>query len=158
MTKAQQAERQQAIADLREMLKPGDTVYTILDHVSRSGMARAIRVLVPAKNPDGTIAMYGGEIAFLHPNYKVGLALGLKHWRRHGREQDALMIGGCGMDMGFHLVYELASVLYGRRTCSGCHQAIPVDYPAGVTCGDCDGAIVGGTRASGRGSARATTT
>ena len=42
MTKAQMAERDEAIANLREILKPGDTVYTILRHVSKSGMSRVI--------------------------------------------------------------------------------------------------------------------
>jgi hypothetical protein len=122
MTKAQQRERDEAIAQLREWIKPGDTVYTILDHVSASGMSRAIRVLVPqihAKNgdlnPDLPSANYTTE--FIHPNWAVGKALGLRHWKRHGREQDALVVGGCGMDMGFHLVYELSHALYGSRSC-----------------------------------------
>ena len=44
-TKAAEAERAEAIAKLREWIKPGDTVYTVLDSVSRSGMSRHIRVL-----------------------------------------------------------------------------------------------------------------
>lgn len=27
---------------------------------------------------------------------------------------DALVVNGCGMDMGFHVVYELGYTLYGR--------------------------------------------
>ena len=103
----------EAIEQLRGMLKPGDTVYTILDHVSSSGMSRAIRVVVPYVREDGTID-------HLHPNYAVGKALGLRHWKRQGREQAALVVGGCGMDMGFHLVYELSHVLYpDGYTCVG---------------------------------------
>lgn len=34
-------EREEAITKLREWIKPGDTVYTILDHVSSSGMSQA---------------------------------------------------------------------------------------------------------------------
>lgn len=37
MTKAQQAD---AIVQLREWIKPGDSVYTILESVRRSGMPR----------------------------------------------------------------------------------------------------------------------
>jgi hypothetical protein len=107
MTKAQKAEQREAIDQLRQWIKPGDTVYTILDHVSTSGMSRAIRVLVPS--------CQDGSVDFIHPNYATGKALGLRHWKRNGHEQDALVVGGCGMDMGFHLVYELSSVLYGGR-------------------------------------------
>lgn len=127
MTKAERAEQQQAIAQLREWIKPGDTVYTILDHVSRSGMQRAIRVVLPtiggpsieSSAPGGKPTDYvrrdGVSVDFLHPNHAIGKALRLRHWRRNGREQDALTIGGCGMDMGFHLVYSLSQVLYGRE-------------------------------------------
>jgi hypothetical protein len=125
LTKAQRQERQEAIDQLREWLKPGDTVYTILDHVSSSGMMRAIRVVLPtiggpsveSTAPGGKPTDYvrkdGITVDFVHPNWAVGKALGLKHWKRNGREQDALVVGGCGMDMGFHLVYELSHVLYG---------------------------------------------
>lgn len=105
MTKAQKAEKAEAIAQLREWIKPGDTVYTILDHVSRSGMSRQIRVVL--------LACEDGRPTDLHPNWAVGKALGLSHGKRNGRELDSLTVGGCGMDMGFHLVYSLSSVLYG---------------------------------------------
>lgn len=104
MTKASQAERDQAIAQLREWIKPGDTVYTILDHVSASGMSRAIRVVL--------LHCKDGKAIDLHPNYSIGKALGLRHWKRNGHTQDALIVGGCGMDMGFHLVYSLGRVLF----------------------------------------------
>ena len=119
-TKVQQREQQEAIQQLRDWIKPGDTVYTILDHVSSSGMSRAIRVVVPeivSKNfgqTDPHLPSTGYVAEFRHPNYAIGKALGLRHWKRNGREQDALVMGGCGMDMGFHLVYTLSSVLYGK--------------------------------------------
>ena len=47
MTKQQQqAERAKALEYLREYLKPGDTVYTVLRHVSRSGLSRSISPIV----------------------------------------------------------------------------------------------------------------
>ena len=104
MTKTQKLERAEAIADLRKWLVPGDTVHTICDHVSSSGMSRAIRVIV--------LKTEGDRVTDLHPNWLVGKALGLRHWRQRGHERDALVVGGCGMDMGFHLVYELSSVLF----------------------------------------------
>jgi hypothetical protein len=104
MTKQAIAERDEARAQLAQWLKPGDTVYTILDHVSASGMSRAIRVVL--------MKCEGGKVTDLHPNHAVGKLLGLRHWRRDGRTQDALVMGGCGMDMGFALVYELSSSLF----------------------------------------------
>jgi hypothetical protein len=121
-TKAQEQERAEAIARLRQWIKPGDTVYTILDHVSSSGMSRAIRVVVPTityaydtehAQPLDVVHGTPTGVDFIHPNHAIGVVLGLKHWRRNGREQDALVVGGCGMDMGFHLVYELSYALYG---------------------------------------------
>ena len=146
MTKAEKAERQQAIDQLREWLKPGDTVYTVLEHVSRSGMQREIRVLVPYQRTAEEIERGYSPIDFLHPNHAVAQALGLRQGKR-----DGLIVGGCGMDMGFHLVYELSSVLYGYRRCSKCGYHFPDDYPTDVTCGKCDGEIVGGYRCLGKG-------
>ena len=112
MTRQKQAERQDAIDKLREWIKPGDTVYTVLDRVSRSGMSRQIRVVL--------LSCEGGRAIDLHPNWAVGKALGLRHAKRNGYEQDALVVGGCGMDMGFHLVYSLGAVLYPEGfTCTG---------------------------------------
>ena len=39
-----------ARAELARMLRPGDTVYTRLEHVSRSGMTRRISVMVMREN------------------------------------------------------------------------------------------------------------
>lgn len=128
-TKAQQAERAEAIEKLREWIKPGDTVYTILDHVSSSGMMRAIRV--------GLLDCEDGRPINRHPNHAVGLALGLKHWKRNGREQDALVVGGAGMDMGFHLVYSLSHTLYPEYPCLGkgkCPSNYHVNHRDRVRC------------------------
>ncbi len=85
-----QAAREQARADLLKLLKPGMTVYTSLDHVSRSGMMRHIRVLV------------GSGADILDLSYKVSVLLDDRT-----TDRGALKIGGCGMDMGFHVVYAL---------------------------------------------------
>jgi hypothetical protein len=95
-TKAQEAERQAAIDRLREWLKPGDTVYTVLRHVSRSGMMRHIDVY--KLTDDGPQWL----------SYPVSLALDLRTNDRDG----SLKVGGCGMDMGFHVVYSLSAMLY----------------------------------------------
>ena len=95
MTKRERAERDEALAKLREWIKPGDTVYTILRHVSRSGMQREIGVVLMRENGD------------LHPNYLVAQAIGAKLGKR-----DGIIVGGCGMDMGYHIVYSLSSALF----------------------------------------------
>lgn len=102
MTKAQKAERQEAIEQLRKWIKPGDTVYTILDHVSRSGMSRNIRVLVALAGEPGE------KPSFIHPNHSVALAINMPR----ASKGDGIKIGGCGSDMGFEIVYSLGRALY----------------------------------------------
>lgn len=85
-----------AADDLREIVKPGDTVFTILRHVSRSGMLRAIDCYVYRDNEPRRIT------------WSVAKACGFTYSRRH----EALTVGGCGMDMGFHVVYTLGRVLF----------------------------------------------
>lgn len=95
MSSKEQA-KQQAIDELRNALKPGDTVYTIVRHVARSGMSRRIDVY---KLQDGA------------PHYLTGLvakACGFSF----PAKGEGLNIGGCGMDMGFAVVYELGMVLF----------------------------------------------
>lgn len=95
------AEREQAKAHLRKLLKPGATVYTILRHVSTSGMSRCISLAIGGKN---------GEIVKL--DYWVAKAKGEHIDPKHG----GLKVGGCGMDMGFHLVYGLGRMLWPNGT------------------------------------------
>lgn len=95
VSKRQSAEREEAIALLRETLKPGSTVYTSVAHVSRSGMSREIKLY----------AIEGGEPAWL--SGLVARAVGLRLGKR-----DGVIMGGCGMDMGFAAVYELSATLY----------------------------------------------
>ena len=99
MAKHSKKEVQEAFDTLRKMLKPGDTVHTILDNVSRSGMSRDIRVVV----------LRDGEA--LHPNYSVSVLLGYPR-AKHG---DGMRVGGCGMDMGFHIVHSLGYALFGEE-------------------------------------------
>lgn len=94
-TKAQKAEREEAIASLREILPPGTTIYTALRHVSRSGMQREISLHIVE---DGGIRWISGYAA-----RAMGARLG---------KRDGIIAGGCGMDMGFHLVNNLSYALY----------------------------------------------
>ena len=90
-------ETEKSLNAVRALVKPGDTIHTILRHVSRSGMSRNIS---PVLLRDGDT---------LHLSRSVAVILGLPvvegSW-------DAVKIGGCGMDMGFSLVYNLSSRLF----------------------------------------------
>lgn len=96
MSKKSEQERQEAAGRLREWVKPGDTVYCILRHVSASGMNRTIQL----------VKIDGGEPAFL--GWNAAKALGY----RYDEKREGVKIGGCGMDMGFALVSELGRVLF----------------------------------------------
>src|ERR1044071_1897880 len=94
-TKAQLAAIEEAKADLLKVLKPGDTVHLILRHVSKSGMRRDI----------APVLMRNGEPWYLTHNAAIVLDSKVgKH--------DGVVMDGCGMDMGFALVYHLSSVLF----------------------------------------------
>ena len=98
------SDREEAISKLRDWIKPGDTVYTVLDHVSRSGMSRRIRFVLLEKDDKG-------NVIDRHPNWAIGKAVGLSHAKRDGSELDSLRVDGCGMDMGSHVVYHLSYTL-----------------------------------------------
>lgn len=91
-------------AALLDHLKPGDTVYTILRDVSRSGMSRKISLLT----------FKDGRPVWL--SYSASNVLGL---RLNKNGSDSVTVGGCGMDMGFHLVYNLGRVLWPGGLCDG---------------------------------------
>lgn len=95
------AQRAEAVAHLRELFPPGSVVPTVLRHVSASGMSRRISVLAVTQD-----AERGPRVCDV--SYHVARAVGFKLHKDGG-----LVVGGCGMDMGFHVVYSLSSVLYG---------------------------------------------
>jgi hypothetical protein len=101
-TRSTAAERAEWTANLRETLPPGSTAYTVLRHVSASGMTRDIDVyaFAPGDTPD-------------HPtkfwlSYRVAAILG----ESYNDRREAVRVGGAGMDMGFHIVYRLSHALY----------------------------------------------
>ena len=103
MTKAEQAERDEAIAKLQMIYPKGSTVFTVLRHVSRSGMRRAISPVAV----DGT---HSWDYSYL-----VAKALG----RRCDQTKGGVICDGAGMDMGFDLVYSLSATLYGHQNEGG---------------------------------------
>lgn len=94
-------------------LNEGDTVYTVLRSVSPSGMSRTISLKVAR----------GGQILDL--TYFASVVLGWSLVEKNGSR--ALRVGGCGMDMGFHTVYTLASVLF-RDKYEGQADAVDAGY------------------------------
>jgi hypothetical protein len=96
-----------ARARLLELLPPGTPVYTILRHVSSSGMSRDISAMIVR---DGRPFLLDGLI--------LAADLGFRRSRR--RYGEGLAMGGYGMDMGFSLVYSLSSSLYrDGHACTG---------------------------------------
>lgn len=100
MNKAQreeaERERTEAIGKLREMFPPGTYASTLVRHVSRSGMMRSISVI------------RNGEHGPEDISWLVARATGQRVHRDYG----GVVVGGCGMDMGYHLAYSLSRTLY----------------------------------------------
>jgi hypothetical protein len=92
---------------LREILAAQEkpTIYTVLRHVSSSGMSRDISLKT----------VQDGELIDI--TYTAAEALGDKSKRKDCRS--VIRVSGCGMDMGFHLVYSLSSVLYSNEERAG---------------------------------------
>jgi hypothetical protein len=103
---AAELERSESIERLRDLFA-GDSkpvIHTIIRHTSASGMTRDISL----------IYVKGGHIHNI--TYSAALALGWPLSEKSGNR--AIRVSGCGMDMGFHTVYTLSSVLY-RDTVEG---------------------------------------
>ncbi len=100
MTKVSADARTEALAALRELLTPNDTVYTVLRHCSSSGMTRSIDCYVIRDNEPRWISR------------QVATAIGAS-W---DAKREAVKVGGCGMDMGLHIVYTLGAVLWPNGT------------------------------------------
>lgn len=92
--------KEEALEYLRDLLPPGSTVYTVLRHVSKSGMTRWIDCYVLyCKDGKARRRWISGAVAKATE-------------RTLDRRYDSVKIGGCGMDMGFALVYALGWALY----------------------------------------------
>lgn len=84
--------------ELRKILKPKSTVYTVLRSVSKSGMSREI----------SAFTIHKGELRNL--DSLVADAIG------HTVGNRGIKMGGCGMDMGFAMVYSLGAALWPKGT------------------------------------------
>ena len=106
MSKWTKEEQEAAATYLRKLLPEGTTVWTTVTSAASSGMSRWIRAFVIrtpewATNPH---QQYPQDIT--RPIAKV---IGLRY-DDDGRK--GAQIHGCGMDMGFEMVYEVAGILY----------------------------------------------
>ena len=97
--KQERLEREEIKQQLKKELKNCKTLYTIVDHVSQSGMTRDIRVFLIKNNKP------------LNISYKVAKVLNQKQGRN--KWLAAVRVQGCGMDMGFNTVYNLSHCLFG---------------------------------------------
>lgn len=87
----QMSNKTEAVERLRKYLTNGATVYTVLRRVSRSGMSRTISPVV----------VVGNDVVDL--SYDLARAAGMKLAPKGG-----VVVRGCGMDMGLHVVERLA--------------------------------------------------
>jgi hypothetical protein len=88
---------------LEEYLKDTTTVYTILRGVSSSGMTRHISLVIAGQDHEGKAQIW--DIT-----YHASKVLGDKLHDKNGHR--TIKVQGGGMDMGFHVVYSLSSVLF----------------------------------------------
>ena len=95
MPRYTKAEQEEAKAFLLEHLPEGSTVQLHLIRVSRSGMSRVIKPVSPS---GVNLSWHVARVCDL--SYVDGYIGGVR-------------IGGCGMDMGFHLVHNLGYALFG---------------------------------------------
>lgn len=102
MARYSETDVKESIKRLRKICPPGTTVYTVLRHVSRSGMMREISLYVIRK----------GELRSI----TWDAARALKNPINRGHSFWALRVSGAGMDMGFHVVNSLSYALHGYKS------------------------------------------
>ena len=83
------------LAYLRGILKPGSEVYTKIHSVAKSGMSRTLSLHV----------VVDGRICGI--TYSTAVVLG-----ENTQKDDSIRVHGCGMDMGFDVVYRLSRRLF----------------------------------------------
>ena len=95
----------QALTGLKKIIKPGTTIYTKLESVNSSGMSRRISlfvVLPKTKTAPASIANISHDAALV-TGYRLS-------------DKGGIIAQGCGMDMGFALVYALGKALWPKGT------------------------------------------
>jgi hypothetical protein len=96
MTREEILAQQEAIESLRAILPPGSMVTYVLRSVSRSGMTRHI-----------DFYYFGNDGSRRWLSRMIADACGYRQ-----ADDGSIVARGCGMDIGFSVVYNLASELY----------------------------------------------
>ncbi len=117
MTKKEQ--KAQEVQEAKEQLlkyfvKEGDTVYTVLRSVSSSGMSRTMSLKVANEGRISDLTYWASKVL----DYPLVEVNGSR----------ALRVGGCGMDMGFHVVYSLARGLFRDKYEAGQGDVVDAGY------------------------------
>ena len=102
-TTQKREQKENSLNTLKNLIKEGDTVYTSLQSVSSTGMSRRLNVYIAKDNRIINITWHVANV--------------LEY--RYNEQKESLVIGGCGMDMGYHLVYSLSGVLGTRKSYMG---------------------------------------
>jgi hypothetical protein len=111
--KGKVAMREFAFTELHKILRPGDDVTCILRNVSRSGMSRRIDFYAPGKTTDSGMLYLTQFFAWLLDE-------------KMSKGEQGMVVGGCGMDMGFHIVYNASSALWPKGfQCIGVKRRCP---------------------------------
>lgn len=91
--------RAQVLKEAKRKIKPGQKIYCTLRHVSSSGMQRRISLHT----------VYKGELIPL--DHTAAILTG-----RTLSDKGGIVCNGCGMDMGFDLVYSLGYSIWPKGT------------------------------------------
>lgn len=85
------------IEDTRKLCPPESTIYSIIRHVSASGMRRRIDFYV-VRNEE-----------LVRISWHIARILGYSQYKY----TTALVVDGCGMDMAYHVVHSLSYAIHG---------------------------------------------
>lgn len=117
MMREKSKERIQECRDsLARFVHEGDTVFCVLRKVSASGMSRKISLHVA----------YASDYGIRLQNISGWAAAVMG--RSFDRDDMSIKIGGCGMDMGFALVDDLAVALFGREPKTGLGKGLRMEW------------------------------
>jgi len=99
-TKLKNTARESALAELRELLRPGEAVFTIQTSVSKSGTKRGFRLYA--------MQCMDGKVGVRNITGLVSDVTGFGFDQVRG----SLAVRGCGMDASLSVVYNLSYVLH----------------------------------------------
>ena len=108
----------ESMARLKKALKPGQTIRFVVTHVARSGMQRSIEFYIPCvervwdTSRNKGFGGYRRQLGIDSITFDMSRVLGYRIDRKNG----GIVVGGSGMDMGFHCVHTLGHRLWPKGT------------------------------------------